>query len=160
MPFYYDVNRALTSNGSGNTESEHFRLQTIANQETFRLCSLYGAARFGTAGGAQIRLKTWTTIGSGGTSQTPGKRNPNNPAATTTVFNDATALTPGTGTATTRVTVGMAQTGGMGGWVALEPSHALALLANGGGTGNAEVYSICNGTSVTFDCTMEFAEGA
>jgi hypothetical protein len=159
VPFYYDLNRAFTSNVSGATESNHWRLLTVANQETARIMGLSGGARFGTAGGGQLRIKTWSTASTGGTSQTPAKRNPNSPAASTTAFNDASTITSGT-TATYRMSVGLAQTGGMGGLVPVEPAAAIALLANGGANGNADMVSIFNAASVTFDGTLDLAEGS
>jgi len=157
MPFYYDVTRSVTTNGSANTESQHFRVLTVSNQKMFRLMGLYGACQSGTAGGARVRLKTAGVAGSLGTAQIPAKRNADSPAADTTWFNDASALTAGT-TLTTRLTVGMAQTGGMGGWVALEMDHALSLKPNGGPNGNAEIYTIANGASIAADLTAEFQE--
>lgn len=154
MPFYYDVNQAVTSNGTAGVETDHLRTLTVANQGICRVMSLYGAARFGTAGGAQLRLKTFATASTVGSGVTPGKRNPNSPAASTTFFSGPTAgATP-----TVHMTVGVAQTGGTGGWMALEPDHALQLLPNGGANGNADIYSIANAASVTLDFTVEFAE--
>lgn len=155
MPFFYDLNMAATSNGSANTETDHMRLLTVANQETAKIVGLYGAARHGTAGGAQLRFKTFATASSAGSSQTPAKRHPSFPAASTTAFTTPTAGS----TPTVRLTVGLAQTGGTGGWVALEPSAAITLLANGGANGNGDIYSIANGTSVAIDFTAELSEG-
>ena len=161
MPFYYDVNRATTTNATPGTETNHYRIVTVANQEAARITGLYAAGRFGTAGGAQLRLKTNSgTAASGGTTQTPFARNIRGAvAAQTTFFNDATAITSGT-TLTVRLTVGFAQTGGMGGWVAIEPSAAVQMMANATSPINAEVASVATTASVTFDATLEFAEGA
>ena len=161
MPFYYDVTRALTTNGSAGTESTHFRVATVANQESARITGIYAASRFGTAGGGQIRLKTNSgTAASGGTAQTPTPRNSRGAAAAqTTWFNDGTTITAGT-TLTTRVTIGFAQTGGMGGWVATEPSAAVQMMPNATNPVDAEVTSVASSTSVTLDFTAEFAEGA
>jgi hypothetical protein len=133
------------------------RALTTTAQATVRIMGVYGACRSGTAGGAQLRVKTFTTPGSGGTSTTPSKRNGNSPAASSIWANDATALTAGT-TAVTRLTIGLAQTGGMGGWVALEVDHALALLTGSGASGNMEIYSISNAASIAIDITTEFQE--
>lgn len=159
MPFYYDLNRAYTSNGSAGTESEHMRLLTVANQESARITGLIGGARFGTAGGMLLRLKQWSTPSTGGTSQTAMPRDSRSPAAQTTALNDATTITAGT-TATYRGTVGLAQTGGTGGIVPNEPSDAIVLQPNGGANGNMDLVSIAIGTSVTFDATLAIAEGA
>jgi hypothetical protein len=127
----------------------------VANQETSKIVGIYGAARFGTAGGAQLRVKTWSTASTVGSSKTPGKRHPSFPAASLTAF---TGPTSGT-TPTVRLTVGLAQTGGTGGWVALEPAAALTLLPNGGANGNADVFSIAASASVPVDFTVEHSEG-
>jgi hypothetical protein len=56
--------------------------------------------------------------------------------------------------------VGFAQTGGQGGWVALEPDHAITLLGGTAGTNtNLEIGSLAVGTSQLVDITNEFNEG-
>jgi len=157
MPFYYDVKKVVTTNGTANTLSTHFRFLTVANQMVARFMGLYGAARFGTAGGAVLKLIRAGTAGTGGTSQTPAKRNPNARAADTTALDDATTITAGA-TPVTHLSVGVAQTGGMGGWVALEQDHAPAMLPNGGANGNMEIGSLANSASVTVEVTAEFQE--
>jgi hypothetical protein len=157
VPFYYDVKKVITTNGTANTLSTHFRFATVANQMMARFMGLYGAARFGTAGGAVLKLIRGGAAGSGGTSQTPAKRNPNARAADTTAFDDTSAITAGT-SPVTHLSVGVAQTGGMGGWVALETDHAPAMLPNGGANGNMEIGSLANAASVTIEATAEFQE--
>src|SRR3990172_2980492 len=105
MAFFYDLNFAFTSNGTANTETDHMRLLTVANQETCRIVGLYGASRFGTAGGAQLRVKTFATASTAGSSQTPAKRHPSYPAAGTTALTGPTVgATP-----TVRLAGGMAE---------------------------------------------------
>ena len=113
MPYFYDLNRAETTNGSANTESMHFLGKTVANQETLGIYGLYAASRFATAGGAQLRLKTnQGSTASGGTAQTPTPKNIRGSVAAQSLWsNDATSLTSGL-TLTTRLSVGFAQTGG------------------------------------------------
>src|SRR5262249_32886320 len=115
-----------------------------------RIMELAGAARFGTAGGATLRFVRAGTIGSGGTANTPSKRNPNPLAADTTWFDDTSAITPGA-TPVTQLYVGVAQTGGHGGWVAIELDAAFALLPNGTANGNCEIATMANASSVTID---------
>jgi hypothetical protein len=160
MPFYYDVNRSETSNGSAGTSSTHFWVKTAANQDSCAIKGMYVAGRFGTAGGAQFRLSHNTgTTASGGTAQTPAPRNlRGNPAAQSVWANDATAITAGT-TLVQRVSVGFAQTGGMGGWVALEPSAAIVMMPNATNPVDVEFTSVASAASVTFDATIEFSEG-
>lgn len=164
MPFYYDVKKtpgtpgtAHTSNGSANTLSTHFRALTVANQKMARICGVYGSARFGTAGGGSLYVVRAGTAGSGGTANTPGERMPDIPAADTTWFDDATAITAGA-TPVSQLTVGVAQTGGQGGWVGLEVDHMIGMKPNGGANGNLELASKFNAASVTFDATVEFQE--
>ena len=164
MPFYYDVKKtpgtpgtAVTSNGTANTLSTHFRAATIANQRMSRLAAIYGSARFGTAGGGSLYVIRPGTIGSGGTSNTPAKRHPDAPAAETTWFDDATAITAGA-TPIQQLSVGVAQTGGQGGFVMLEPDHGITMKPNAGANGQIEIASKFNSGSVTFDATIEFQE--
>lgn len=164
MPFYYDVKKTPgtpgtnhTSNGAGNTLSTHLRAATIANQGVARIAGLYGSARFGTAGGGSLYVVRPGTIGTGGTANTPAKRNPLAPAAQTTWFDDATAITAGI-TPIQQLSVGVAQTGGQGGWVGLEQDHMPAMYPNAGANGQLEIASKFNAASVTFDATVEFQE--
>lgn len=160
MPIYYDVVRATTTNGSAGTESSVLWGKTAANQETVGISGVYIASRFGTAGGAQIRMKDNTgTTASGGTGQTPAPRNRRAaPAAQSVWANDATAITPGA-TLVTRVTVGFAQTGGMGGWVATEPTAKLQMMPNATNPVDVEFTSLASSASVTAELTVEFGEG-
>lgn len=156
MPFFYDIHNSVTSNGSANTETDHLRLLTVTGTaESAKIVGLYAGARFGTAGGAQMRIKTFATPSTVGSTQTPAKRHPSFPAAKVTAFTGPTAgATP-----TVRLTVGVAQTGGTGGWVALEPMAAVTLLQGAGANGNADLFSIAASASVPIDYTLEVSEG-
>jgi hypothetical protein len=163
MPFYYTVSRtpgtpgtACTSNGSANTLSTHFKGLTAANGLSLRIMGLFASARFGTAGGGSLYVIRPGAAGSGGTATTPEKKNPNNPAATSTWVADDTAITAGT-TPKQQLSVGVAQTGGQGGWVALEEDDAIALAVAAASTG-LEVASKFNASSVLFDPTIDIKE--
>ena len=160
MPFYYDLTRQITTNGSAGTESSHLWGKTAANQETVGISGIYIASRFGTAGGAQLRAKDNSgTTASGGTAQTPRPRNIRGaPAAQSIWANDATAITPGA-TLTPRVSIGFAQTGGMGGWVATEPTAKLQMMPNATNPVDMEFTSLATSASVTAELTVEFGEG-
>lgn len=160
MPFFYDVVRAITTSGSAGTESTHLWAKTIANQETVSLAAVYVASRFGTAGGAQVRIKDNTgATASGGTGQTPVPRNRRgNPAAQSVWANDVSAITPGA-TLLTRATIGFAQTGGMGGWVATEQANKIQLMPNATNPVDLEFTSLATASSVTAELTAEFGEG-
>ena len=160
MPFFYDINRATTSNGSANTETSHLWGQTVANQETTAIYGVYGASRFATAGGGQLRVKDNTgTVASGGTATTPTPKNRRgNPAAQSAWKNDATAITAG-GTLIVRLSVGFAQTGGMGGYVPIVPGAAIQLMPNATNPVDVEITSDMATASVTFDLTVDIGEG-
>ena len=165
MPYYYSVSRtpgtigtACTTNGSANTLSTHFRFATIANQQIARIMGLFAASRFGTAGGAAMYLVRPGTIGTGGTANTPAsKKGTLYRAADTLAFDDATAITAGA-TPIQQQAVGFAQTGGMGGWVALEVDDGYAMAPNAGANGQLEVATKANTASVTFDPTINLQE--
>lgn len=166
MPYYYTVSRtpgtpgtACTTNGAGNTLSTHFRFATVANQMIARIMGMFAASRFGTAGGGSLYLIRPGTIGSGGTANIPAsKKGTLYRAADTTAFDDATAITPGA-TPIQQMAVGFAQTGGMGGWVALELDDAFAMAPNAGANGQMEIGSKANTASVTFDPSINLQEG-
>jgi hypothetical protein len=159
MPVFYDVNRAFTSSGSAGTEVTHLWGKTAANQETAGIVGVYCAARFATAGGGQINVKTNTgTTASGGTGTTPNPKNMRLPAASMTWNNDATTITAGA-TLVVRLTVGFAQTGGMGGWVPIVPSDAIQMMPNATNPVDIEITSNCSVASVTATTTVEFGEG-
>lgn len=160
MPFYYDVSGAHTSNGTANTTSTHLWAKTAANQETVDIKGIYVTGRGSTAGGAQLRAMSNTgTTASGGTGQTPAARNlRGNPAAQSVWANDSVAISAG-GTLLQRLSIGFAQTGGMGGWVALEPSAGLQMQPNAANPVDMEFVSDAASASVPFDLTVEFSEG-
>lgn len=165
MPQYYTIGKTpltpgtlFTANGTPNTISTHLRMLTVANQLTCRIMGVFGNARFGTAGGGMLALIKGGAAGTGGTAVVPALKNKYaQRAADTTAFSDATAITAGT-TPLVQQTIGIAQTGGQGGWVALETDDAHALAPNGGANGNAELASFFPTASVTFDATIDFTE--
>ena len=151
MPFYYDVSRETTTNGTTQTLSTHFRSTTTPH---YGIVGLYANARHGTAGGGVIYAIRPGTTGSGGTAATENKKHLDNPAAGAAWLDDTSAITPGA-TPQTQVTVGIAQTGGQGGWVALERDMALQVKAGGVGF---EVGSKAIGTSVPINVSIDWYE--
>lgn len=159
MPLYYDLWRQTTSHGTPSTTVAHMALLTTSQQLTAKIRALFGSAVFGTAGGAKLRLYTAdTTPFSGGGSATLNPRIPGTTAAATTAKHDGSAITPGT-TLVQRLAIGLAQTGGQGGWCALEDGDSVVLKPNGGVAGNAEVHSVANGATVPLDVGIVVAEG-
>jgi hypothetical protein len=160
MPFFYDLERATTTNGSANTESPHLWGTTIANQETVGIYGMYASARSNTAGGGSLRLKDNTgTVASGGTAQTPVPKNRRgNPAAQSVWKNDASAITPGL-TLLVRLVAGFAQTGGQGGYVPIVPTAAIQMMPNATNPVDVEIDSIAATSSIAIDILLEIGEG-
>jgi hypothetical protein len=157
LPAYFDVAASLTSSTSaGTATSGAIRLLT-GTAVAAAIKGVYVGTRSGTAGGGQMRLITaGTALSSMGTGITPNKRNPNTPyaAATTSAASGQTHAN----TTNLRASIGTAQTGGMGGWVAIEPDAAILLLAAGGANGNFEAVPFYNAASMAYDITVEFSE--
>lgn len=156
MPAYYDASLASTTSGTGGSQATACALKLLSGTSvSAALKGCYAAARGGTAGGGILRaIAAATAQSSSGSTFTLAKRNPNSAAATTSAMSATTCSQ----TATERFAVGFAQTGGMGGWVAIEPDAAVILLAGGGANGNMEFSPIANAASVTYDVTVELSE--
>ena len=167
MPFYYDINVAGTPNAGvggitiGTSELTFLWGKTAANQETVGIAAMYLASKFGTAGGAQARIKD--NIGAtaaNGTAQTPRPRNLRGAVAAQSLWSyNASGLVSAGTTLTARVTVGFAQTGGMGGWVATEPTNKIQMMPNATNPVDIEMTAISTTASVTADMTVEIGEG-
>jgi hypothetical protein len=123
------------------------------------IVGVYAASRFGTAGGAQLRVQTGvnsTNSASLGSAQTPAPRNiRGNPAAVSTWANGGTANSSNT----SRLTVGFAQTGGMGGWIPITPQDGIQLTIGRATPVDVSFWSQASNASVTYDQTVEFTEG-
>ena len=159
MPFYYSTNRPATTNGTGNTCSTHTYLLTVANQANCFVVGIMANVRNSTtAGSGVLRAARLAGAPIGGTALPANKRNMNNPAAGTTPFGDATSITSGSATTYIGIDVGFAQTGGQGGWVALERDHAVTLSPNGGANGNVQFDSFTATASQALQVSVEFGE--
>lgn len=169
MPYFYDLRATSTGSTASLTETGVFLFgRAGANVETFAIYGMFAAAQFGTIGGGAMRLKdnTSSTGGNsgGGGAVTPAPKNRRGtPAATSTwTGNSTTAITVGTNVYNQRVSVGFAQTGGMGGYVPLVQQSAVQVPP--GSTVNfnptdIDFTAITFSTGVTFDWTVEFGEG-
>lgn len=160
MPYYYSVTRSATTNGTGNTCSTHVYILTIANQQNASVVQVATSVRNSTtAGSGFLSIAKTATAPGGGTANTPVLANPRSQAAQTTVFDDTSAINT-SGGATTRIfNVGFAQTGGQGGWVALERDNAFTLLPNGGANGNLKLDSFTATASQALEVSAQFLEG-
>ena len=157
MPFYYDVNRSVTTNATANTETGPETAVRTGTGVQMAMMAFYGSSKSpsGTSlAGVMYRVKTFATANTVGTAITAGKRNANSPTAVTGWFSGATTGT----TATVRMTIGMSAPGGAGGWMAVEPDAALQLQSGGGANGNLEVFHIAGIASIVTDYTVDFAD--
>jgi hypothetical protein len=156
MPAYYDLAASVTTASTAATLSTASHAKFLTGTGVVaQLKGVYVAGRSGTAGGGQFRVITaGTAQSSSGSSFVLTKRNANYPTATTSAMTATTCSQ----TATLRASIGFAQTGGMGGWVAIEPDAAITLSAGGGANGNAEITSIANAASIAVDLTVELSE--
>jgi hypothetical protein len=103
-------------------------------------------------------VKKGGAAGSGGTAANPTSRAGTPTTALTTGFSDATAITGGT-SPVVRLSVGMAQTGGNGGWISpFDPDGSIGMAPGGGANGNLEIWSLAVAISVPLDITSEIAE--
>lgn len=160
MPYFYDINRQTSSSGSAGVLLDHLWGKTVANQETVGIYGVYAASRFLTAGGGQLNvIFNSGTTASGGTGTTPQPKNARGSVAAQSVWaNDVTPITVGA-TPTTRLTVGFAQTGGMGGYVPIVPTAALQMMPNAANPVDIEFASDMASVSVTFGMTVDIGEG-
>ena len=160
MPMYYTFTRSATTNGGGNTCSNHFRLLTVANQQNCVVVQLGAQVRNSTTAGSGFMSVAAYAQGTtaGGTSYTPGKQNPAFAAAATLPATDATAFTSYP-TVTRLDAIGFAQTGGRGGWVALERDNGWTLNPNGGANGNLDLDSFTATASQALEVAGQFLEG-
>jgi hypothetical protein len=161
LPFYYDLNTSATTSGtSGNSQFQTYGFTNTTNQETLNIVGVYAASRFGQAGGAQLRVLTGfnsTNSTSLGTAQTAQPRNLiRNPAAVSSWLNGPLIFNS---TLTPRLTVGFAQTGGMGGWVPITPQDGIQATVGRFNPSDINFLSQASNASVTYDQTIEMTEG-
>ena len=156
MPFFYAFNYTATSSSSANNTSDAGKITSGSNVDG-RIVGVYIAAYSTTAGGFDLRVTRTQTSGTGGTSYTLLPRDGTAPAAVSTASTNNT--TAASGTLTTQLTVGAPATGGMGGWIMVDPDAAIKLNRGGSTTsGNVDLLDICAVASVTADLTVEVCE--
>src|SRR2546430_17669732 len=82
-PMYYTITRSATTNGSGNTCSNHFRFLTAANQQNCVVVQLGAQVRNSTTAGSGFMSVAVYAQGTtaGGHAHTPPTRHPSVPPA-------------------------------------------------------------------------------
>lgn len=161
MPYFYDIQYSATQTTQSTPQTQAAGKQ-IAQGSTLGIYGVIAAARSLTAGGMTVHTKTNTaggTVFSGGTAQTPVRKNPqSSTVANSTWVNGGAAITAGT-TLLFRNAVGMAQTGGTGGLQPIMQQAAVQIV--GGTTPNpVDVEFVSNGvtSAVAFELTIEIGE--
>lgn len=164
-PLYYDFgNHGLSTNATPNTETARYLLLSPAAATTSRFASVTGLFANGQgngAGGGYIIGCTFTTAGQAGTGTAivpaPSDQMGASAAAASLTVTQ-TPQTPGTGARADRITVGFAQTGGQGGWIAVTPDAAKGISPGGGRYGNIQLMDLANAASQLFSFMCEFVE--
>jgi hypothetical protein len=161
MPLYYDFTYPSTSNGSGGTEQTQIWSKTVANQESVGIYGFYGSARNSVAGGATQRIKSNTgTTASGGVGTTsPTAKNLRYAVAAQSLWTNAGAAITAGGTLLLRQIVGVAQTGGQGGYIPITPQAAIQMMPNATNPVDLEFTNIATAASVVIDMLVEIGEG-
>lgn len=150
------MNYNCTSSSAANATTDASKITSGSNVDT-RIVGVYVAAYSTTAGGYDLRVTRTQTIGTGGSAYTLVPRDGTAPAAVATASTNNT--TAASGTLTTQLTVGAPATGGMGGWIMVDPDAAIKLNRGGSTTsGSVDFLDICAVASVTADHTIEVVE--
>lgn len=156
MPFVYGIDSGtLYTAAASNTEDPTIVLRQASRG--FDLTGMYAAGRANAAttiSGLNIRVRRWTTAGTGGTTLTPAPRRIGTTAATGAA-DKQTAITPGTVTAGYQVSFGFGKAG-PGGWVARDADSAIHV--EGGSSDELDLNSIGTEASLTFILSAEIAE--
>lgn len=155
MAIYYTINlQGLSTNSSAATETDHLRTVTGSTRSA-SFVQIIASARGSTVGGATIRLRRFQTPATGGSAVTPLAKDQGGQASTITA---SSAPSTGTGTNFNVASIGFSQTGAQGFWGAAEPNDAILLNASGGQSGNMDIISIANASTIPFDLTSEHIE--
>jgi hypothetical protein len=141
--FIYSVTRGTNqaTSGTANTEVVHYRYATAAARgASIQLLNAVGKAAAATnISGIALRFVRRTTASTGGTAIVPNPRDILAPAATSTPFSDATAITAGAGSVY-QGGVGFGKAG-PGLWFAINPDSGIIMSAGGGANGNVDLVS-------------------
>jgi hypothetical protein len=171
MPFIYaSMNKGgaqalenLTTNGTGNTESDFFFLKPGASRPIALVAMrVQGKGNALTAlTGISVRQKQWTTTASttvGATSLTPKPKNVLAPACVATGGITSTAAGVVT-SGSTAAYAGLASMGasGPGGWVAINPDDVP--LLDGGSNASMDLVSSSPTASMNFEFEADNQEG-
>ena len=161
MPMGYDVGGIGVAATTTSALMASLLTTTATNKPSCSITGVWcniGGVAMTTAGGYYFIGSTWQTVGVQTTTTTPAKKNFLNPAASTLAINAAANGSVGTGTQTTRITVGVAMTGGTGFWMASMPDMAWTLPEGGSVNGYGDFTSRGPTASALMNFQIEFFE--
>lgn len=157
MPFVYAVSAGVqyTSHATPGTEDPTIVLRQATRGVDLQAIYAAGkAAAATTISGIGIRVRRWTTAGSGGTTVTPSPRRIGTTASTTAVDKQS-AITAGTVSGAYQLAFGFGKAG-PGGWVARDADSAIHL--EGTAADELDINSVSGEASLGFELSCEIAE--
>jgi hypothetical protein len=159
MPFGYAVEGApatpYASHVTPNTEDPTLVLRQATRGVDLTSIFVHGrGAALTTITGIGLRIRRWTTAGTGGTGVTPAPRRVGT-TASTTAADKVTAITPGTVSGAYQLGIGCGASG-PGGWVARDADSAIHL--EGGGADELDINSVSGVASMLHHVSAEILE--
>ena len=161
MPMGYDIGNLGVTATTTSALIASFLTATTAGKPSCRIDAVWanvGGNAMTTAGGGYVCGSTWQTVGVQTTPTAAYKKNANNPAASTLVVNALANGSIGTGTQSTRISVGFSQTGPGAFWMAAHPDVALTIPQGGTVTGYADFLSRTATASMLLNWQIDFVE--
>jgi len=162
MAFVYDIACATTPLTGGGAGSEVVQMAIRQGNLSagkrgvdIQAFSVIGRGAGLTAiSGISLRVKRWTTGGTGGTACTVNPRRLGTTADTAAV-DSGTTITPGTVSGAIQLLFGCGAAGPSG-WAAMNPDSMIHM--EGGSQDECDVYSTCGTASIGLDLGVEIAE--
>jgi hypothetical protein len=156
MPFIYATAPAanVATNATVNTDTNHLRVLTVAAKGAYLKSLLIGGKGAGLTAISGIALR----IVRQGTPSTVGTATIPSPRATIGAASLTAFTAPTTGATPLQQLAIVCGAAGPGGWVAPDVDSYIALDANGGANGNADLISSSGTASLNCQYTLEHAE--
>lgn len=161
MPAGYDIGNIGVTATTTSALAASFLTTTAANKPSCNITGVWaniGGNAMTTAGGGFFTGSTWQTVGVQTTSTVPNKKNFNSATNSTICVGALANGSVGTGTQFPRITVGFAQTGGPGFWMATTPDMGWNLPQGGTVNGYGDFVSRTATASMLLNWMVEFSE--
>lgn len=164
-PMGYDIGAIGDTATTTSALKASFLTTTTAGKPTCNITGVWaniGGNAMTTAGGGYMSGSSWQTVGTQTSTTVPNKKNNNNAAASTLccVIGSPPGNTGaiGTGTQYMRISIGYAQTGGPGFWIATTPDMAWTIPNGGTATGYGDFLSRTASASMLINYQFEWFE--